>query len=169
MLDARPSLQPIRWTALSEPAEPLLVQPVERQGLANEPLKGQVDGLGAFEDGTLDLGRQEGEGCSGSDESVVMACGSGDFLKGSTRLDRAGPAMRFRKRIPEDGIGFEDRGPGDKLHLDPASPQADRDGERQYLQCEAVRCNAEPMRERVGVQVQGQGSISHCPCVQQRA
>lgn len=56
MLDARPSLQPIRWTALSEPAEPLLVQPVERQGLANEPLKGQVDGLGAFEDGTLDLG-----------------------------------------------------------------------------------------------------------------
>jgi len=43
------------WTGRSEPAEPLLVLPVEREALAHKPLEGQVDGLRAFEYGALDL------------------------------------------------------------------------------------------------------------------
>lgn len=164
MQAARPRLLSIRWTSRSEPAGPFLVLPVKRQGLAYEPVERQVDGLGALQDGALDLGCQKSEGCAGSDESIVMPCGAGDFLEGKARLERAGPATRLGERIPEHGFGLGERDPGDELHLDPTPPQADRDAQGQRLWREVVRCNAEPMRHqtatgpaRPGVLVAGDG------------
>lgn len=40
----------------SDPAEPFLAFPVERQGSADKSLEGQIDRLGSLEDGALDLG-----------------------------------------------------------------------------------------------------------------
>ncbi len=92
------------WVWGLEAAEPLLVLPVEWQGLAHEAFEGQVDGLGAIEDGALDFWGKEGQGGSGSHQRLVVARGAGDLLQGGAGFDRAGPAMRigiFEERAEE--------------------------------------------------------------------
>ena len=105
----------------SDPEEAFLLVPIEGDRALQNPVKGKLWRQGAIPDRHLESGRQEGEGRTGPDESVVVPGLACDLGKVRSGLQRREPAMRIGKCAEQHRIRFGSNCACHQFRLDAAA------------------------------------------------